>query len=487
MDAPSRHDRRTETVTKKFTVAFAAMFIVPMLLAVYLLIEFSQVIRGDASQIVALFFFASVLGVAGFLICRSVVQALLKAARDAEAVAEGDMSRRMDTESAGEISDLARNFNRITTRLQETIDGLEASRRQIQTLLSKVCATIGQPVEIENTFEVLLQTLVSVTGLPHGAIFLLSPDRETLELSVSVGIPEEDRETVLPVGRGVVGWVALHGQLVTTSESAPWGEGDGLSRIEKLMSRAIHVPLGAPGKVKGVLSIGLGRGQKEIPADDHLMIRNLAAQVSVAIENAALKEDMEKTYVETVAALAAAVEARDKYTKGHSRRVTELSVAVARTMNLPEQACKDIEAASLLHDIGKIGIPDSILHNAGPLPPEGIKHIHDHPIGGENILKPVGSLGRLCTIVRHHHEHYDGGGYPDRLKGEQIPLAARILAVADSYDAMISDRSYKPARSSDDAIAELWRCRGTRFDPGCVDAFIAFMRANPDAGSRCPV
>jgi HD-GYP domain-containing protein (c-di-GMP phosphodiesterase class II) len=248
----------------------------------------------------------------------------------------------------------------------------------------------------------------------------------------------------------------------------------------------VHVPLGAPGKVKGVLSLGLGGSQKDISADDHLMIRNLAAQVSVAIENAALKEDMEKTYVETVAALAAAVEARDIYTKGHSRRVTELSVALARAMGLSAQACKDIEAAALLHDIGKIGIPDSILHNAGPLPPEGLRHIHDHPIGGENILKPVGSLGRLCPIVRHHHEHYDGGGYPDRLKGDQIPLAARILAVADSYDAMISDRSYKPARSPQEAMEELRRCRWTLFDPACVDAFIANCCGNPAAAPRYP-
>ncbi len=488
MDAPAPpRDRRKETVAKKFTVAFAVMFIVPMLLAAYLLAEYSEVVEREGSQIAALYLFACVLAVAGFLICRSVVQALIKASRDAEAVADGDVSRRMDTGSAAEISDLAMNFNKITTRLQRTIDGLEASRLQIQALLSKVCATIGRPVEVESTFEVLLQTLVSVTGLPHGAIFLLSPGGETLKVSASVGIPDEDRGTVLTVGRGVVGWVALHGRIVTTSESAPWGGKGGLSGIETLMSRAVHVPLGAPGKVKGVLSIGAGGDHNDISADDQVMIRNLAAQVSVAIENAALKEDMEKTYVETVAALAAAVEARDKYTKGHSRRVTELSVAVARAMGLTTEACRDLESAALLHDIGKIGIPDSILHNAGPLPPEGVRHVHDHPIGGENILKPVGSLARLCPIVRHHHEHYDGGGYPDGLKGERIPLAARILAVADSYDAMISDRSYKPARTHEDAIRELLRCKGTLFDPGCVDAFVACFRESPDLRSRCPV
>jgi HD-GYP domain-containing protein (c-di-GMP phosphodiesterase class II) len=195
---------------------------------------------------------------------------------------------------------------------------------------------------------------------------------------------------------------------------------------------------------------------------------------------------MEKTYVETVSALATAVEARDNYTRGHSRRVTECSMEIARRMELPEAFVRDLEAAALLHDIGKIGIPDHILHNNGELPPDGLRFILEHPIGGENILKPVGSLSRLCPIVRHHHERYDGEGYPDRLKGEEIPLAARILSVADSYDAMISDRAYKPTRTKPQAIAELLACKGGQFDPECVDVFIAYLRENPEAGVLCP-
>ena len=252
------------------------------------------------------------------------------------------------------------------------------------------------------------------------------------------------------------------------------------------MAWGIHMPLGTPGKIRGVMSIGMASGHKDVSGDDLVLTRNLAAQVSVAIENAALNEDMERTYVETVAALAAAVEARDKYTRGHSKRVTEFSLAIARRMNLPPSFCKDLEAASLLHDIGKIGIPDSILHNDGPLSSEGIKFVQGHPIGGENILKPVGSLARLCTIVRHHHERFDGTGYPDGSKDEEIPLAARILTVADSFDAMISDRAYKRTRTRGEAMMELFRCRGTHFDPRCVDAFVEVLAENPGIGVLAP-
>jgi HD-GYP domain-containing protein (c-di-GMP phosphodiesterase class II) len=266
----------------------------------------------------------------------------------------------------------------------------------------------------------------------------------------------------------------------------PWGKPGGLTELEKCMRWAIHVPMGSAGKTRGVISIGLREGQKEITGEDLLMIQNLAAQVAVAVENADLKSRMEKTYVETVAALATAVEARDNYTRGHSRRVTEFSVELARRLKQPEWYVKDLESAALLHDIGKIGMPDHILHNRGALPPEGVSFVIGHPIGGENILKPVGSLARLCPIVRHHHERYDGKGYPDGLKGEEIPLAARILSVADSFDAMISARAYKPTRTRQDAIEELVRCKENQFDPQCVDAFIAYLEENPEAGILVP-
>lgn len=491
-DAPAKAGvkakARTETVGRKFIVAFSAMFVVPLLIAVYLFTEYASLGIKDTAQIAALSLFVLLLGTAGFFVIQSVVNALLRTTRDVAAIAGGDITRRLSTDrtEATEISELAKNFNRITSRLQQTVDNLQSSKKQMQTLLSQVCAGVGVRHDMTDMFNVFLNTLLSLTGLDVGAIFLMAPDGKSLKVRVLNGLDEEMKTTVIPVGEGVVGWVASHGQMLTTSESMPWGRPEGLTKIERSMPWAIHVPMGSAGKIRGVISIGRKEGQKEITDDDLVMIRNLATQVAIAVENADLKRRMEKTYVETVASLATAVEARDKYTVGHSKRVTEFSTEIARRMNMPEWFVKDLESAGLLHDIGKIGMPDNILHNKGVLPPDGVRFIRDHPIGGEIILKPVGSLARLCPIVRHHHERFDGEGYPDRLKGEEIPQAARILAVSDSFDAMISARAYKPTRTREEAIKELIRCKGTQFDPECVDVFVAYLAENPGAGILPP-
>lgn len=478
---------KTETVARKFLVAFLAMFVIPMLATLYLLSQYAKFTSADTMWLVLMAGSAALLGVAGYFVCRSVARSLLDAARNAQAIAGGDMSLRLETGTAGEISELARNFNRITARLQTTIDSLETSRKQILLLLSQVCDASGtQTVDLPAMLDVFLGTLLSLTGLDVGAIFLFASDRCSLSVAAAKGFGEDLGATVVPAGKGIVGWVAERGQIVTTSESMPWGNPDGLTAIEKSMPWAIHVPIGTAGAINGAMSIGLRSGRKEVPPEELLMIRNLAAQMAVAIENSDLKVEMERIYVETVAALATAVEARDKYTRGHSKRVTGYAVEIARKLGTPDAFVKDLEAASLLHDIGKIGMPDFILHNTAKiLPAKGADFILAHPVGGENILKPVGSLARLCPIVRHHHEHFDGTGYPDRLKGEQIPLAARILAVADSFDAMTSDRAYRDQWTREQAMAELERCRGSHFDPACVDAFLGCLNEPPAEGEAC--
>ncbi len=472
---------KNDTMARKFVVAFSVMFLVPLFVAVYLFFEYTGISTRDVPRISIIFFFVVLLGTAGFLITRSVVLTLLRASRDAKAIADGDISARLSTDAEFEISELAKNFNRITSRLQQTVDSLQGSRKQMQTLVAQLCDAGSGPGDMTTTFDAFLDTLLSLTGLEVGAIFLMSPDGKSLKVRVSHGLAEGLKTAVVPAGDGIVGWVASHVQVVTASESMPWKGGE-LSDLERSMAWALHIPMVSGGKTRGVISIGLREGRKEISDDELQMIRNLSSQMAVAVETAELKRKEERAYIETVAALAAAVEARDKYTRGHSRRVTEFSVEIARRMGKPFWFVKDLESAALLHDIGKIGIPDNILHNTGPLPPDGMAFILEHPIGGENILKPVGSLARLCPIVRHHHERFDGNGYPDRLKGEEIPIAARIISVADSFDAMISVRAYKPTRDREDAVKELVRCRGTQFDPICVDAFIEYLKENPEAG-----
>jgi hypothetical protein len=475
----------TDTLTRRFTVTFSTMFILPLLVAVYLLTEHQPSIARNPVQVFILIPSVILLGAAGFLLTRSVVMALLRALRDAEAIADGDITRRLDPGGTTEFNDLASHFNRVIARLQQTVENLQASRRQTHDLLAQVCTTGSRPGDMTGMFETCLNTLLSLTGLQAGAIFLLSPDGKTLKVRVSAGLPEALAAGAIPTGTGAAGCAATHGRIVTVSESTPWAGGD-VSEVEKCIPWAIHLPMTASGRTRGVITLGLREGRKEIPADDLQTIRDLANQVAVALENAELKRKEERTYIETVAALAAAVEARDRYTRGHSRRVTEYSVEIARTMGKPEWFVKDIESAALLHDIGKIGFPDQILCNPGPLPPDGVHVIRNHPLAGENILKPVGSLSRLCSIVRHHHEQFDGSGYPDRLRGEEIPLAARVIAVADSFDAMTSERPYRPPRSRDDAVAELRRCSGTQFDPSCVEVFLGYLKRGNGAGISVP-
>jgi diguanylate cyclase (GGDEF)-like protein/putative nucleotidyltransferase with HDIG domain len=181
--------------------------------------------------------------------------------------------------------------------------------------------------------------------------------------------------------------------------------------------------------------------------------------------------------LDTITALAFAVEAKDPYTKYHSQRVSRRATEIARQMRLSEADIEEIGLAGILHDIGKIGLPESLLNKSTLLTAEEYETMRTHAVLGAKILEPL-KVKSIERIVRHHNESFDGHGYPDKLKGEQIPLGARIIAVADAFDAIVSDRPYRKARTEADALAELRRCRGTQFDPMVVDAFLRFMESH---------
>jgi diguanylate cyclase (GGDEF)-like protein/putative nucleotidyltransferase with HDIG domain len=170
-------------------------------------------------------------------------------------------------------------------------------------------------------------------------------------------------------------------------------------------------------------------------------------------------------------ALAATVDAKDNYTYGHSKKVSEYAVALSEKLKIPQDKLNNIRAASLLHDIGKVGVPDSILNKKEPLTDEEWNPIRGHPKLGVEILRHVMDLAHCLPAILHHHEHYDGSGYPSGLKGDKIPLEARILSVADAYDAMTSPRPYRDQLSMEDAVTEIKRCAGKQFDPEIVDIF----------------
>jgi len=226
-----------------------------------------------------------------------------------------------------------------------------------------------------------------------------------------------------------------------------------------------------------------------------LRVRRALERRSLVIENEEYRLKLEEkvreqarkihdSFVKSITSLAFALEARDSYTSGHSQRVSRLSRQIALKLGIDEVSAEKIEMAGLVHDIGKIGIKESILKKQEELTDEEYEHISTHSIIGERILRPAIDDKEILGIVRHHHEWYDGQGYPDGLSGEQIPLGARVLAVADMYDAMTSDRPYRKAVSNDIAISELRLKAEHQFDPVVVDAFADVM-SEVDIQSLC--
>ena len=191
-------------------------------------------------------------------------------------------------------------------------------------------------------------------------------------------------------------------------------------------------------------------------------------------------ERLERAYLDMVQTLRYTVEAKDTYTRGHSDRVSEYSVLIGEKLGLPEDQIKTLRIGGLFHDIGKIGIPDSILLKPGKLTDDEYSEIKNHPSIGAHILGSAKTFQDIVPIVKHHHEKYDGNGYPSRMKGEEIPYLARIAAVADTFDAMTSRRSYRDAIDLQKVKDEIKRCEGTQFDPQIAEAFLDILEHDFD-------
>jgi diguanylate cyclase (GGDEF)-like protein/putative nucleotidyltransferase with HDIG domain len=196
-------------------------------------------------------------------------------------------------------------------------------------------------------------------------------------------------------------------------------------------------------------------------------------------ENSPSLERLPQAVVDTVGALALAIDAKDRYTQGHSQKVSAYAVMIAQAAARSAAEVEEIRLAGLLHDIGKVGIPEAILNKSGPLDPAEWETMKSHSMLGARILEPLRALSRVREMVEHHHEFYDGSGYPDGLDDARIPLGARVIAIADSYDTITSERAYKKARTPDDAFRELERCAGNQFDPELVRVFVETMRKHP--------
>lgn len=277
----------------------------------------------------------------------------------------------------------------------------------------------------------------------------------------------------IPVGQGIVGAVAASGRAETINDVAsdPRWRGDASDQFD---TRAIlAVPLTARGRVIGVLQLLNPYGKAAFSAEDARRMQLFAGPLAHALDNARLYAAQQRLFVETVTALAEAVEKRDPYTGGHLHRVVAYSLLLGRELGLASDALERLALGATLHDIGKIGVPDEVLLKPSKLDDAEAAAMRRHPVDGAEIVSRIESLHEILPIVRSHHERIDGKGYPDGLSGDEIPLAARIVAVADTFDAMTTSRPYREALSHEVAAQEIVRWRGVQH---CTTVVAAFER-----------
>lgn len=249
-------------------------------------------------------------------------------------------------------------------------------------------------------------------------------------------------------------------------------ENSGMTGVPDNILSFMVVPLKIRDKAFGVVTGAVSKGGRRFNDKDIYYMKFISQKAASAIENIALYENIYDNLFATLYAFVAALEARDPYTRKHSTRVTEFSLLIGKDMNCSDEELDILNVAGQLHDIGKIGIRDDILLKPGRLTSDEFEKIKEHPVIGADIIVKLGLWNREQNIIRHHHEKYDGTGYPDGLKGNEIPKLARILSMADAFDAMSSDRSYRKGMERSKVMSIIRECSGTQFDPSITDVFL---------------
>ncbi len=311
------------------------------------------------------------------------------------------------------------------------------------------------------------------------SVLLIDEQRRELVFEVTHGEARSALQNFrMPMDAGIAGWIATHGEPIiihdVSKDSRHYRQADQISGFST--RSIIGAPLVARGKLVGVIEVINKLDGSSFDECDLELLATIASDAATAIDNARLCQVIQAEelgrYGETIQALAAAVDAKDPYTRGHSERVTEYSVLTAESLALAKEDREILRSAAVLHDVGKIGIDERILRKPVPLSPWEWLQMCTHAEKGAHIVDHIEFLAEAKPAIRGHHERFDGNGYPDGLRREEIPLGARIIAVADSFDAMTTDRPYRKARSLDFALSELKRGSGTQFDPEVAAAFV---------------
>ena len=330
-------------------------------------------------------------------------------------------------------------------------------------------------LDINRLLKSIVEESSRYTSCDRASLMLLGDDG-SLVLKASIGL-EVDSDTALriKIGEGIAGWVAENREPLLLNEDSdiPRNLKDMMKSHE--IRSALCIPIIIKEELQGVLNLSKTTGSQPFTHSDMELASVLCGQAAIALENSRLYGRVQDVYIGIIATLASAIEARDPYTAGHAIRMAEYSKSIAVRMGVSGREIETIYRAGILHDIGKIGIPDHILLKKGSLNEDEVRIMRDHPEIGGKILDKMDGLGDVASIVRQHHTYFDGSSSLNNAKGKEILLGARIIAVADAFEAMTSVRPYKKAISVLDAAKELKKMSGIQFDPEVVNAFVDIL------------
>jgi HD-GYP domain-containing protein (c-di-GMP phosphodiesterase class II) len=342
--------------------------------------------------------------------------------------------------------------------------------------LSTASGVVNSTLDLKPLLKLLTEMAAKTLRAEASSILMVDPATGDLVFDVAVG-EKSDRmkEIRVPKGQGIAGAVAESGRplLIPDASKDPRFFKKADEKSSFVTRNMIAVPLVARGVTIGVMEVLNRLGDETFTHEDTDLLQALGHQSAIALQNAQLFQNLQDSFLATVRSLAQAVDAKDSYTAGHSSRVTQYSVFIGEELKVGEDQIRHLRMAGLLHDVGKIGIKDSVLSKPGQLDDEEFAIMKSHPGVGGHIMAPVTQLKDVIPGIVSHHERFDGKGYPAGLKGEEIPLLGRIIGVADAFDAMTSDRVYRPRLSDEIAIAELKKHSGTQFDSRIVKAFLS--------------
>ena len=471
------------SILRKFTTLFIVMSILPMCVLFYIYFQMEKygAIKTSTAELnIGLTFV--VLGVLlGWGTMRTVLKKVIELTEaNREALANVLDQKDFSTLGEGgenEIALLTQSFQLITQRLEENVRSLQLAKKKLHSIMAKVGHGITSLQSINKFLELILETVTDALLAKVGVLMLL--DEKTNEIKISV--VHSDSGRIQGVIGSTVNDTDSFQKVIKSRRPAIIREN--LSGIIKGEPNAgedlfgknlICAPLFCKDQLLGLITVSGRETDSDFSDDEMNLLFALATQTAVAIKNNQLDEDIERTYFETVSALALAVDAKDTYSRGHLDRVAEYSVLIAEKLGLDDEDKRMLKEAARLHDLGKIGIPDELLTKDGPLTDQEWVLMRKHPEIGESIIRPVRSLECLCDIIRHHHECLDGSGYPDGLSGDEITPLVRIASVADIYDALTTDRSYREKITAQKA-GRILREMEKKLDQDIVEAFLEVL------------